>query len=64
MRIILSEDGIAQEERKMWRQVLFSNMKIAFRIICDEMNERGLGFSCQTSVVSTTAIEWSKAVGS
>ena len=63
MKIILSEHAITWNERTEFRQILFSNMRVAFKTTCQEMSERGLGFSCQTSVVSATTIGWFKAAG-
>ena len=43
MRIIYSE-GFRMEERKEVRQVIFSNMVVAFKIIAEEMKELGLEY--------------------
>lgn len=43
MRIIYSE-GFRLEERKEVRQVIFSNMIVAFKIIAEEMRELGLEY--------------------
>ena len=40
MRIIYSE-GFHLDERKEIRQVIFSNMIVAFKIIAEEMRELG-----------------------
>ncbi len=43
MRIIYSE-GFRVDERKEVRQVIFSNMIVAFKIIAEEMRELGLDY--------------------
>ena len=63
METILSENVITLEERMAYRGILFSNMVEAFKLTCQEMNERGLGLSRKTSVVSATMIGWFKAIG-
>ena len=51
MRIIYSE-GFRMEERKEVRQVIFSNMVVAFKIIAEEMKELGLEYEREESFVS------------
>lgn len=51
MRIIYSE-GFHLEERKEVRQVIFSNMIVAFKIIAEEMREIGLEYENPESQVS------------
>ncbi|KAL8776706.1 MAG: hypothetical protein Q9213_008165 [Squamulea squamosa] len=48
MRIIYSE-GFHLEERKEVRQVIFSNMVVAFKIIAEEMREIGMEYELQES---------------
>ncbi|KAL9098294.1 MAG: hypothetical protein Q9163_006023 [Psora crenata] len=48
MRIIYSE-GFRMEERKEVRQVIFSNMIVAFKIIAEEMRELGLEYQNEKS---------------
>ncbi|KAL9631481.1 MAG: hypothetical protein Q9204_004213 [Flavoplaca sp. TL-2023a] len=48
MRIIYSE-GFHVEERKEIRQVIFSNMVVAFKIIAEEMREIGLDYEIPES---------------
>lgn len=50
MRIIYSE-GFHMEERKEVRQVIFSNMIVAFKIIAEEMRELGLEYENDKSDV-------------
>lgn len=50
MRIIYSE-GFRLDERKEVRQVIFSNMIVAFKIIAEEMRELGLDYSNEKSPV-------------
>lgn len=50
MRIIYSE-GFHMEERKEVRQVIFSNMIVAFKIIAEEMRELGIEYENPTSEV-------------
>ena len=50
MRIIYSE-GFHLEERKEVRQVIFSNMIVAFKIIAEEMREIGLEYENSESHV-------------
>lgn len=50
MRIIYSE-GFHMEERKEVRQVIFSNMIVAFKIIAEEMRELGIEYENSTSEV-------------
>ena len=52
MRIIYSE-GFRLDERKEVRQVIFSNMIVAFKIIAEEMRELGLNYENEKSPVST-----------
>ena len=51
MRIIYSE-GFRLDERKEVRQVIFSNMIVAFKIIAEEMRELGLNYENEKSPVS------------
>ena len=51
MRIIYSE-GFHLDERKEVRQVIFSNMIVAFKIIAEEMREIGMDYSNDESYVS------------
>ena len=50
MRIIYSE-GFRLDERKEVRQVIFSNMIVAFKIIAEEMRELGLEYENENSPV-------------
>ena len=50
MRIIYSE-GFRLDERKEVRQVIFSNMIVAFKIIAEEMRELGLEYQNEKSSV-------------
>ena len=50
MRIIYSE-GFAMTERKEVRQVIFSNMIVAFKIIAEEMRELGIEYESKESSV-------------
>lgn len=50
MRIIYSE-GFRLDERKEVRQVIFSNMIVAFKIIAEEMRELGLDYGNDKSQV-------------
>lgn len=50
MRIIYSE-GFRLDERKEVRQVIFSNMIVAFKIIAEEMRELGLEYEIVNSHV-------------
>lgn len=50
MRIIYSE-GFRLDERKEVRQVIFSNMIVAFKIIAEEMRELGLDYANGKSLV-------------
>ena len=50
MRIIYSE-GFRLDERKEVRQVIFSNMIVAFKIIAEEMRELGLEYENAKSPV-------------
>lgn len=50
MRIIYSE-GFYLEERKEVRQVIFSNMVVAFKIIAEEMREIGMDYELPESHV-------------
>ena len=50
MRIIYSE-GFRLDERKEVRQVIFSNMIVAFKIIAEEMRELGLEYENEKSQV-------------
>jgi hypothetical protein len=55
MRIIYSE-GFRLEERKEVRQVIFSNMIVAFKIIAEEMRELGLDYETGKSLVRSNSI--------
>lgn len=50
MRIIYAE-GFRPEERREVRQVIFSNMIVAFKIIAEEMRELGVEYENQQSQV-------------
>lgn len=50
MRIIYAE-GFHLEERKEVRQVIFSNMIVAFKIIAEEMRELGVEYENKESHV-------------
>ena len=43
MRLIYT-DGFAEHERKEVRQVIFSNMIVAFKIVAEEMRDFGWDF--------------------
>lgn len=51
MRIIYSE-GFHLDERKEVRQVIFSNMIVAFKIIAEEMRDLGINYENNESHVS------------
>jgi guanine nucleotide-binding protein subunit alpha len=51
MRIIYSE-GFHLDERKEVRQVIFSNMIVAFKIIAEEMRDLGINYEVDESHVS------------
>lgn len=55
MRIIYSE-GFRLDERKEVRQVIFSNMIVAFKIIAEEMRELGLDYENGKSPVSSYSV--------
>ena len=55
MRIIYSE-GFRLDERKEVRQVIFSNMIVAFKIIAEEMRELGLEYEKEKSRVKTPTL--------
>lgn len=44
IRILHSDKGIPMEERKELRQVIFSNMIVAFKSIAKEMKELGVEY--------------------
>ena len=50
MRIIYSE-GFHLDERKEVRQVIFSNMIVAFKIIAEEMRDLGINYQNEASHV-------------
>ena len=50
MRIIYSE-GFHLDERKEVRQVIFSNMIVAFKIIAEEMRDLGINYQNEDSYV-------------
>ena len=50
MRLIYAE-GFHLEERKEIRQVIFSNMIVAFKIIAEEMRELGVEYQNRQSHV-------------
>jgi hypothetical protein len=51
MRLIHTE-GFQEHERKEVRQVIFSNMVVAFKIIAEEMRDLGLKYENEDSEVS------------
>ena len=53
MRIILAKDCITEHDRKVARQILFSNMRIAFGWIEEAINKKGLDYQHQQSHVQT-----------
>ena len=55
MRIIYSE-GFRLDERKEVRQVIFSNMIVAFKIIAEEMRELGVNYERPESEVHSIFI--------
>ena len=55
MRIIYSE-GFRLDERKEVRQVIFSNMIVAFKIIAEEMRELGLDYANSKSMVNRSLV--------
>ena len=55
MRIIYSE-GFRVDERKEVRQVIFSNMIVAFKIIAEEMRELGLDYENGKSPVRSYTV--------
>ncbi len=50
MRIIYSE-GFHLDERKEVRQVIFSNMIVAFKIVAEEMRDLGINYQNEESYV-------------
>lgn len=50
MRLIYT-DGFGSHERKEVRQVIFSNMVVAFKIIGEEMRDLGLDYEFSDSLV-------------
>ena len=50
MRLIYT-DGFGSHERKEVRQVIFSNMVVAFKIIGEEMRDLGLDYEFGDSLV-------------
>lgn len=50
MRIIHT-GGFHLDERKEARQVIFSNLVVAYKIIIEEMKEMGIDFENKQSVV-------------
>lgn len=50
MRLIYT-DGFGVHERKEVRQVIFSNMVVAFKIIGEEMRDLGLDYGFGASLV-------------
>lgn len=50
MRIIYAE-GFRPEERREVRQIIFSNMIVAFKIIAEEMRELGVEYENKKSQV-------------
>lgn len=58
MRIIYSE-GFHIDERKEIRQVIFSNLIVAFKIIAEEMRELGMDYeNSESSVRSSSHSPW------
>ena len=55
MRIIYSE-GFHLDERKEIRQVIFSNMIVAFKIIAEEMRDLGEQYNNPESEVNHTNV--------
>lgn len=55
MRIIYSE-GFHLDERKEIRQVIFSNMIVAFKIIAEAMREMGLEYDNAESQVGPLSV--------
>lgn len=55
MRLIHT-DGFPLHERKEVRQVIFSNLVVAFKIIGDEMRELGLSYDNDTSASVSTSL--------
>ena len=55
MRIIYSE-GFHLDERKEVRQVIFSNMIVAFKIIAEEMRDLGINYQNEASHVRVCLI--------
>ena len=56
MRIIYSE-GFHLDERKEIRQVIFSNMIVAFKIIAEEMRELGQDYQNPESEVKPSFLK-------
>lgn len=57
MRLIYAE-GFHLEERKEVRQVIFSNMIVAFKIIAEEMRELGVEYENSQSHVFLFSTPW------
>ncbi|KAL9604006.1 MAG: hypothetical protein Q9219_000768 [cf. Caloplaca sp. 3 TL-2023] len=62
MRIIYSE-GFHLDERKEVRQVIFSNMIVAFKIIAEEMREIGMDYENQESHEAERVIAAAEDIG-
>lgn len=51
MRKIMAKEPVTLHERKEARQIIFSNLKLAFRTIDEELGRRGLGYKDEQSYV-------------
>jgi hypothetical protein len=55
MRLI-HQDGFGEQERKLVRQVIFSNMVVAFKIIAEEMVDLGMTYARPDTQVSVRSL--------
>lgn len=57
MRLIYT-DGFPVHERKEVRQVIFSNMVVAFKIIAEEMRDLGMDYVNKETEVRQSQLSW------
>jgi guanine nucleotide-binding protein subunit alpha len=51
MKLIYTKDGFSKNEKEEWRVIIFNNILDSLRLIVDAMEEFGIGFAFENTMV-------------
>lgn len=51
MKLIYTKDGFSKNEKEEWRVIIFNNILDSLRLIVDAMDEFGIGFAFENTMV-------------